>query len=75
MTGKTDVYRVVYVDGDGNHQALVFQEPTEGKSYKAEQMFNLDAPGWAATNDEGDIPHREQTSDGEDLGLTWHFQK
>jgi len=75
MPGKIDVYRVVYVDGDGNHTALCFREPLESGSFHAGEMFNLDAGQWATTNDEGDIPHREQTSEGEDLGLTWHWQK
>lgn len=74
MPGKTDVFRVVYNDGT-NHTAICFKEPVQGLSFKAGELFNLDAPGWAATNDEGDIPHREQTSEGENLGLTWHFQK
>lgn len=75
---KTDVFRVVYVDQDGNHNALVFQEPVEGKSYEHGQMVvfgNEGQSSFAATNDEGEIPHREKTSDGEDLGVTWHFAK
>ncbi len=74
MAGKTDVYRVVFNDGE-NHNALVFQEPVEGKSYKAGQMIFFNATGlsaFAPTNDEGDIPHREGDSD---LGITWHFAK
>lgn len=75
MPGKTDVFRVVYVNETGNHTSLVFQDPVEGKDFHEHEMFNLDAPGWASTNDEGNIPHREPTSEGEDLGLTWHWQK
>ncbi len=76
--GKTDVYRVVYNDGR-NHNALVFQEPTEGKSYKEGQMVVFGEQGqssFAAVNDEGDIPHREPSGDpNESLGVTWHFAK
>ncbi len=78
MGGKTDVFRVVYNDGE-NHNALVFQEPTEGKSYQHGEMIVFDANGsssFAAVNDEGDIPHREPSDDPhESLGVTWHFAK
>ena len=77
MADLTKVYRVVYNDGT-NHNALVFQEPTEGKAYHAGQMVvfgNEGQSSFAATNDEGDIPHREPSSEGEDLGITWHFAK
>lgn len=77
MAGKTNVYRVVYNDGK-NHNALVFQEPVEGHSYKAGEMIVFGENGqtsFAAANDEGDIPHREQTSEGEVLGATWHWAK
>jgi hypothetical protein len=75
---KTDVYRVVYNDGT-NHNALVFQEPVQGKSYQAGEMIAFGLEGqshFAHTNDEGNIPHREPSGDpGEDLGITWHFAK
>jgi hypothetical protein len=77
MADLTTVYRVVFNDGK-NHNALVFQEPVEGKSYKAGQMVMFGDEGqtsFAPTNDEGDIPHREPSSEGEDLGITWHFAK
>jgi hypothetical protein len=75
MSGKVDVFRVVFNDGE-NHTALVFQEPVEGKAYHAGEMFILPGAGEAPTNDEGDIPHREPSGDpGENLGITWHFQK
>lgn len=75
MGGNTAVYRVVYNDGE-NHTVLVFSEPVEGKPYQAGEMFNLDSGDWALTNDEGDIPHREPSGEpGENLGVTWHFQK
>jgi len=82
MPGRIDVFRVVFNDGkneDGsqrNHQALVFSEPVQGKAFHAGQMFGL--PGaWACpVNDEGDIPHMEPSGvEGEDIGITWHFQK
>jgi hypothetical protein len=73
---RVDVYRVVYVNEEGNHTALVFQEPVVGKAYHAGQMFVLPGASEAAVNDEGDIPHREPSGDpAEDLGITWHFQK
>jgi hypothetical protein len=76
--GLTDVYRVVYNDGE-NHNALVFKEPTEGKAYKEEQMIMFGPQGqssFAPVNDEGDIPHREPSGDpNESLGVTWHFAK
>lgn len=76
MPGKTDVFRIVYVDETGNHQAIVFQEPTEGKSYGADQVWVLPGAQAGRTNDEGNIPHREPSGvEGEDLGLTWHWQK
>lgn len=76
MNGKTDVFRVVFVNETGNHQALVFQEPTEGKSFKAEQMWLLPGATEASTNDDGEIPHREPSGEeGENLGITWHWQK
>ena len=75
MPGKTDVYRIVFNDGS-NHQAIVFQEPVEGKSYQADQVWVLPGATAAPTNDDGVIPHREPTgADGEDLGITWHWQK
>lgn len=78
MAGKTDVYRVVFNDGS-NHNALVFQEPTEGKSYKENQMIffgDQGQTGFAPVNDDGDIPHQEPSgADGETLGITWHFAK
>lgn len=78
MAGKTDVFRVVFNDGK-NHNALVFQEPTEGKSYQAHEMIFFGDEGqssFAPTNDEGDIPHREPSGEeGEVLGITWHFAK
>ncbi len=75
---KTSVYRVVYVDETGNHNALVFQKPADGKSYKAGEVVFFGDQGqtsFARANDEGDIPHREPSSDIEDLGLTWHNAK
>lgn len=85
MAGKTDVFRIVYNDGknpDGsqrNHNALVFQEPEEGKAYKSEQMIVFGDQGqssFASPNDEGVIPHREPTlGPDEDLGVTWHLAK
>ncbi len=76
MARKTDVYRVVFVDQDGNHTSLVFKEPVQGLSFGDRELFNLDGPSWATPNDEGEIPHREPSGDeGEDLGVTWHFQK
>lgn len=75
MPGKTDVFRIVYNDGE-NHQAIVFQEPTEGKVYHADQVWVLPGAQAARTNDEGDIPQMEPTGvEGEDLGLSWHWQK
>lgn len=76
MNGKTDVFRVVFVNEIGNHQALVFQEPVEGKSFQQDQMWLLPGATAASTNDEGVIPHREPSGEaGEDLGITWHYQK
>lgn len=84
MAAKTDVYRVVYVGQDGNQNALVFQEPVEGKSYHANQMFSLPGGNAVTPNDEGDIPHRELADGADQLelgeytagyGLTWHFAK
>jgi hypothetical protein len=76
--GLTDVYRVIYNDGE-NHNALVFKEPTEGKAYKEGQMImfgNQGQSSFAPVNDEGDIPHREPSGDpNESLGVTWHFAK
>lgn len=78
MAGKTDVYRVVFNDGS-NHNALVFQEPVEGKSYQAGEMIFFGDQGqssFAPTNDEGDIPQREPSGEpDENLGITWHFAK
>ena len=76
MQGKTDVFRVVYVNENGNNQALVFQEPTEGKAFKADQMWILPGAVAAVTNDDGVIPHQEPSgAEGENLGITWHWQK
>lgn len=76
MPGKTDVFRIVYVDETGNHQAIVFSEPTDGKAYHADQVWVLPGAQAARCNDEGDIPHREPVDYGpEGGGLTWHFQK
>lgn len=80
LNGKTDVFRVVYVgdagEGQMNVQALVFQEPVQGKEFKADQMWMLPGATAAPTNDEGVIPHREPSGvEGEDLGVTWHYQK
>jgi hypothetical protein len=75
MPGKTDVFRVVFNDGE-NHQALVFQEPVEGKAYGPDQMWILPGATAAPVNDEGEIPHREPSGDpDENLGITWHWQK
>ncbi len=74
MANKTGVYRIVFVDETGNHNALVFQKPTDGKSYKAGEVVFFGDQGqtsFARANDEGDIPHRE-TPEG---GITWHFAK
>lgn len=75
MGGNTDVYRVVFNDGE-NHTAIVFQEPVQSKDYHAGQMFCFPG-GWEApVNDEGNIPHREPSGDPDEvLGITWHFQK
>lgn len=76
VRGKVDVYRVVYVGPEGNQQALVFQEPTEGKSFQENEMWILPGATAAPVNDEGDIPHREGSGqEGENLGVTWHWQK
>lgn len=85
MAGKTEVYRVVFNDGlndDGtqsNHNALVFQEPTEGKVYKNGQMIVFGDEGqssFAQTNDDGEIPQMEPTGvEGENLGISWHWAK
>lgn len=81
---KTDVYRIVVVLEDGNHNALVFREPVESLSYHANQVFVLPGATAVTPNDEGDIPHRElDAGDGElsveeltaKYGLTWHFAK
>lgn len=72
--GNTAVYRVVYNDGE-NHNALVFKEPTEGRSFQKGEMIMFGPEGqssFAAANDEGRIPHREGDAD---LGVTWHFAK
>lgn len=85
MAGKTDVYRVVYNDGkneDGtqrNHNALVFQEPEDGKRYKSQEMIVFGDQGqssFANPNEDGEIPHLEPAAavDG-NLGITWHFAK
>ena len=77
MAGKTDVYRVVYNDGkneDGsqrNHNALVFQEPVEGKVYHANEMWLLPGATAAPVNDQGEIP---QIETGE-KGVSWSWQK
>lgn len=75
MPGKTDVFRIVFNDG-ANHQAIVFQEPVQGKDFHANEVWVLPGATAAPTNDEGNIPHREPSGvEGEDLGITWHFQK
>jgi hypothetical protein len=75
MAGKTEVFRVVFNDGE-NHNALVFQEPVQSKAYHADEMWVLPGATAAPVNDEGDIPHREPSGDpGENLGITWHFAK
>lgn len=74
---NSEVWRVVFNDGE-NHNALVFKEPVEGKSYHADQMYVLGNGGgsYAPTNDEGDIPHREPSGDPDEvLGITWHWAK
>ena len=75
MPGRTDVFRIVFNDGE-NHTAIVFQEPTEGKAYRAGEVFCLPGAWEAPVNDEGVIPHREPSGEeGENLGITWHWQK
>jgi hypothetical protein len=75
MPGKTDVFRIVFNDGE-NHQAIVFQEPVQGKDYHADEVWVLPGATAAPVNDEGNIPHREPSGvEGENLGITWHFQK
>lgn len=75
MPGKTDVYRIIVNDGK-NHQALVFQDPVEGKSFGENEVWVLPGATPFPVNDEGEIPHREPSGDpDEDLGITWHWQK
>lgn len=78
MTGKTEVYRVVYNDGK-NRNAIVFQKPVEGLSFQQDEMIvfgNNGQSSFAAVNDEGDIPHMEPSGvENENLGVTWHFAK
>lgn len=77
MEGKTEVYRVVVVLDDGNHNALVFRKPVQGLTYERGQLVAILDNGSTTfvANDDGVIPHREPSSPGEDLGLTWHFAK
>ena len=71
MPGKTDVFRVVYTDQDGNHTALVFQDPVEGKVFKTGEMFGLPGAWQCPGNEQGEIPHIEE---GE-KGVSWSWQK
>ena len=71
MPGKTDVYRVVYTDQDGNHTALVFQDPVEGKVFKVGEMFGLPGAFECPGNEQGEIPQIETG----DKGVSWSWQK
>lgn len=71
MPGKTEVFRVVYTDQDGNHTALVFQDPVEGKVFKTGEMFGLPGAWQCPGNEQGEIP---QVEEGE-KGVSWSWQK
>lgn len=75
---KKHVFQVsvtLNAEGDQAH-GIVFREPKEGQSFSVGDLLVVDASGARLlSNDEGVIPHRERTSDGEDLGLTWQFAK
>ncbi len=77
MDGNT--YGISITTGAEGDQVpgLVFSEPEEGKVYKRGYVSALSAGGtwYDPCNDEGELPHRERTSDDEDLGLTWQFPK
>ncbi len=69
--GKTDVFRVVYTGNDGRQQALVFQEPVEGKVYHENEMWLLPGAQPAPVNEQGEIPQIEEGPQG----VSWSWQK
>ncbi len=74
-----DVYSISITRNAEGDQApgLVFRKPEEGYVYKRGYVVGLDSSGnwFDPTNFDGDLPHRERSSDDEDLGLTWQFPK
>lgn len=77
---KTSVYHVSVTTGADGKQvpAIVFKKPQEGDSFPVGYVVAFDPNQggvWFPANDEGVLPHRERTSEREDLGLTWQFAK
>jgi hypothetical protein len=77
MDGK--VYAISITTGADGSQVpgIVFAEPVEGKVFTEGYVTALSKDGtwFDPTNDSGELPHRERTSEDEDLGLTWQFPK
>lgn len=75
---KKNTYQVsvtLNAEGDQAH-GIVFREPVQGHSFGIGDLLVVDKEGARVlANDEGVIPHRERTSDDENLGLTWQFSK
>lgn len=74
-----NVYAISITTGADGTQVpgMVFHKPVEGYVYKRGYVTALQANGtwFDPTNADGELPHRERTSDDEDLGLTWQFPK
>lgn len=78
MDGSTHAISVTTGADGAQVPAVVFSKPEAGKVYTRGYVSALhaDGSGWFdPTNEDGELPHRERTSDDEDLGLTWQFPK
>lgn len=77
---RTDTYGIaVTIDAQGTQvNALVFRKPVQGDEFARGDLWAFNPETGlvgSISNDAGVIPHRERTSDDEDLGLTWQFKK